>query len=127
GGGGCGWVEEVAERGQGRRGGRGRGRRPVDGQMAGVAPLVARGIHDGDLLRLEEGEVVVAQGDEPLPLRVGEKTLAARVVRGGILAAEQLGDEGRREIVVRGASRDTGGRLPRPAQDERRAELGVAE
>ena len=69
----------------------------------------------------------MAEGDQPLPLAVGEQALPARIVGRRIGAAEELGEQSRREVIVRGASGDPGRRPPGPAQHERRAHLIGAE
>src|SRR5215510_15523246 len=101
--------------------------RTRDEAIPPVADLVAGGIDDRHLVGLEKREVGVAGGDEPVPLRVGEETLPTRVVGGGIRAPEELGEERRRQIVVRGPARHAARRSAGPSHEERRVELVVAE
>src|SRR5258705_2898258 len=98
-----------------------------DESIAPVANLVAGGEDDGHSVGLDQGEVLIARRDEPVPLRVREEAVPARGVRGRIRAAEKLGDERRRDVVVGGAATDAAGGPPGPAHDQRCAQLEVAE
>src|SRR5262245_27935922 len=92
-----------------------------------VADLVAGGVDDGELIGLDQGEVVIAGGDEPVPLGGGEEIVAAGVVGGGIRAAEDAGEKGGSEIVVRGAAADPLGKATGPADHEGNVHLVLAE
>src|SRR6266568_640394 len=103
-----------------------RKRRVGDQPVAPVANLVADRGDDSHPVGLDEGEVAVAGRDEPLPRQTAEEVLAARVVRGRIRTAEYAGEQGRRHVEVRGATRDAPRGPPGPAHEKRDMQLKLA-
>src|SRR5215467_479464 len=75
-----------------------------------IADFVA-GLKDhGDALGLDDGVLAVAGDDEPVPLGAREQTGPARIVGRGIRAPEQLGEQGRDDVVVGRPASDLRGR-----------------
>src|SRR6266481_3671673 len=91
-----------------------------------VANFVAGRQNEGHPLRVDQGEVTIAGGDEPLPLRIGEEVGAACVVGGRVGAAEEMGEQRRSQIIVGSTADDAPGWPPRPADEQRRTDLVVA-
>src|SRR6267142_5633348 len=65
--------------------------RVLDEAVALLADLGAAPVDDRHPVRLDQRIVVVADRDEPVPLRLGEEAVPARVVGGRIGAAEHTG------------------------------------
>src|SRR5947208_9578738 len=97
--------------------------RLLDEAIVPVADLVTGGVRDGDAVRLDQGKIVVAGGDEPVPLPVAEETLAARIVGRRIRAAEDAGEQGGRQVVVGRPAGDAARRVAGPAHEKRRVQL----
>src|SRR5437762_3174740 len=84
----------------------------LDEAIVPITDFVTGRVDDRDLIGLDQSEVVVAVGDEPVPLRVGEEAVPTGVVGRRIGATEQLGEQRRDHVEVGGAANDVPRCLP---------------